>query len=104
MQRSENTEPPGPPRPPAYTLIWMAVAALLVVLVIAVWRGWSESMGETRWMERQLQPQGCRGRRGTKHDEIKRPLLRGVLSLYFHYYHQTRTHLSLEKDCPDTAA
>src|SRR3984893_10277160 len=28
--------------------------------------------------------------------------LRGVLSLYFQYYHQTRTHLSLDKDCPDT--
>jgi transposase InsO family protein len=28
--------------------------------------------------------------------------LRGVLSSYFHYYHQTRTHLSLDKDCPDT--
>ena len=28
--------------------------------------------------------------------------LRGVLSSYFHYYHQTRTHLSLDKHCPDT--
>ena len=28
--------------------------------------------------------------------------LRGVLSSYFQYYHQTRTHLSLDKDCPDT--
>lgn len=28
--------------------------------------------------------------------------LRGVLSSYFHYYHQTRTHLSLDKDCPET--
>jgi putative transposase len=28
--------------------------------------------------------------------------LRGVLSSYFHYYHQARTHLSLDKDCPDT--
>jgi transposase InsO family protein len=28
--------------------------------------------------------------------------LRGVLSSYFHYYHKTRTHLSLDKDCPDT--
>jgi len=26
--------------------------------------------------------------------------LRGVLSSYFHYYHKTRTHLSLDKDCP----
>jgi transposase InsO family protein len=28
--------------------------------------------------------------------------LRGVLSSYFHYYHKTRTHLSLDKDCPET--
>jgi putative transposase len=28
--------------------------------------------------------------------------LRGVLSSYFHYYHKTRTHLSLGKDCPET--
>ena len=28
--------------------------------------------------------------------------LRDVLSSYFQYYHQTRTHLSLGKDCPDT--
>jgi putative transposase len=28
--------------------------------------------------------------------------LRGVLSSYFHYYHETRTHLSLDKDCPET--
>ena len=28
--------------------------------------------------------------------------LRSVLSSYFHYYHQSRTHLSLDKDCPDT--
>src|SRR3982074_979969 len=28
--------------------------------------------------------------------------LRDVLSSYFHYYHRTRTHLSLDKDCPDT--
>jgi putative transposase len=28
--------------------------------------------------------------------------LRGVLSSYFQYYHQTRKHLSLDKDCPDT--
>lgn len=27
---------------------------------------------------------------------------RGVLSSYFHYYHKTRTHLSLNKDCPQT--
>ena len=27
--------------------------------------------------------------------------LRDVLSSYFQYYHQTRTHLSLDKDCPD---
>ena len=26
--------------------------------------------------------------------------LRAVLSSYFHYYHRTRTHLSLNKDCP----
>ena len=26
----------------------------------------------------------------------------GVLSSYFHYYHTTRTHLSLDKDCPQT--
>jgi transposase InsO family protein len=26
--------------------------------------------------------------------------LRAVLSSYFHYYHKTRTHLSLNKDCP----
>src|SRR5665811_947602 len=25
--------------------------------------------------------------------------LRGVLSSYFQYHHQTRTHLSLDKDC-----
>jgi transposase InsO family protein len=28
--------------------------------------------------------------------------LRGVLSEYFQYHHKTRTHLSLDKDCPDT--
>jgi putative transposase len=28
--------------------------------------------------------------------------LRGVLSSYFHYYHNTRTHLSLAKDCPES--
>src|SRR3979411_2229715 len=28
--------------------------------------------------------------------------LHGVLSSYFHYYHKTRTHLSLDKDCPET--
>jgi transposase InsO family protein len=28
--------------------------------------------------------------------------LRGVLSSYFHYYHKTRTHLSLAKDCPES--
>jgi putative transposase len=27
--------------------------------------------------------------------------LRRVLSCYFRYYHQSRTHLSLNKDCPD---
>ena len=27
--------------------------------------------------------------------------LRRVLSSYFHYYHETRTHLSLAKDCPE---
>jgi len=27
--------------------------------------------------------------------------LRRVLSTYIDYYHQTRTHLSLDKDCPD---
>ncbi len=26
--------------------------------------------------------------------------LRGVLKAYFRYYHESRTHLSLEKDCP----
>jgi putative transposase len=28
--------------------------------------------------------------------------LRRVLSTYFQYYHKTRTHLSLDKDCPET--
>jgi putative transposase len=28
--------------------------------------------------------------------------LRRVLSSYFDYYQRTRTHLSLNKDCPDT--
>jgi putative transposase len=28
--------------------------------------------------------------------------LRGVLSSYFQYHHKTRTHLSLDKDCPET--
>ena len=28
--------------------------------------------------------------------------LRSVLSSYFHYYHKTRTHLSLDKDCPES--
>src|SRR3981189_971218 len=28
--------------------------------------------------------------------------LRGVLSSYFHYYHKTRTHLALAKDCPES--
>jgi len=28
--------------------------------------------------------------------------LRRVLSLYLDYYHRTRTHLSLDKDCPDS--
>ena len=28
--------------------------------------------------------------------------LRRVLSSYFHCYHKTRTHLSLDKDCPET--
>ena len=28
--------------------------------------------------------------------------LRRVLSSYFQYHHQTRTHLSLDKDCPET--
>jgi transposase InsO family protein len=28
--------------------------------------------------------------------------LRGLLSSYFHYYHNTRTHLSLGKDCPES--
>jgi putative transposase len=28
--------------------------------------------------------------------------LRGVLSSYFRYYHKTRTHLALDKDCPET--
>ena len=28
--------------------------------------------------------------------------LRGVLSSHFQYHHNTRTHLSLDKDCPQT--
>jgi transposase InsO family protein len=28
--------------------------------------------------------------------------LRRVLSSYFQYHHQSRTHLSLDKDCPET--
>ena len=28
--------------------------------------------------------------------------LRRVLSCYFRYYHKSRTHLSLNKDCPDS--
>ena len=28
--------------------------------------------------------------------------LRRVLSTYIAYYHQTRTHLSLDKDCPES--
>ena len=28
--------------------------------------------------------------------------LRSVLSSYFHYYHKTRTHLALAKDCPES--
>src|SRR5258708_16502436 len=28
--------------------------------------------------------------------------LRRILSSYAHYYHRTRTHLSLDKDCPDS--
>jgi putative transposase len=28
--------------------------------------------------------------------------LRGVLSSYFQYYHKTRTHLALAKDCPES--
>jgi len=28
--------------------------------------------------------------------------LRRVLKSYFHYYHRARTHLSLEKDAPET--
>jgi hypothetical protein len=28
--------------------------------------------------------------------------LRRVLSSYFRYYHEARTHLSLNKDCPET--
>ncbi|MGD0074608.1 MAG: integrase [Candidatus Binataceae bacterium] len=28
--------------------------------------------------------------------------LRCVLSSYVDYYHRTRTHLSLDKDCPDS--
>jgi putative transposase len=28
--------------------------------------------------------------------------LRRVLASYFHYYHKSRTHLSLDKDCPET--
>lgn len=30
------------------------------------------------------------------------PHLRRVLSSYLDYYHRTRTHLSLDKDCPDS--
>jgi putative transposase len=30
------------------------------------------------------------------------PHLRRVLSSYVDYYHRTRTHLSLDKDCPDS--
>jgi hypothetical protein len=33
--------PPTPPRPPANTLVWIVFAALLLVLAIAMWRGWS---------------------------------------------------------------
>jgi putative transposase len=29
--------------------------------------------------------------------------LRHVLSSYFQYYHEARTHLSLDKDCPNHA-
>ena len=29
------------------------------------------------------------------------PHLRNVLSSYFQYHHKTRTHLSLDKDCPE---
>src|SRR6516165_10321914 len=29
--------------------------------------------------------------------------LRRVLSSYFRYYHESRTHLSLDKDCPETS-
>jgi hypothetical protein len=35
------TDPSGPPRPPAYTLIWMVVVGLALMLVIAVLRGWA---------------------------------------------------------------
>jgi hypothetical protein len=28
--------------------------------------------------------------------------LRRILSSYLDYYHRTRTHLSLDKDCPDS--
>jgi putative transposase len=28
--------------------------------------------------------------------------VRRVLSSYFQYYHKSRTHLSLHKDCPET--
>jgi transposase InsO family protein len=28
--------------------------------------------------------------------------LRSVLSSYFQYYHKSRTHLALDKDCPET--
>ena len=34
-----HARPSGPRRPPEYTLIVMVLAALLAVLVIAVWRG-----------------------------------------------------------------
>jgi hypothetical protein len=29
------------PQPPQYTLVWITVAALVLVLVFAAWRGWS---------------------------------------------------------------
>jgi hypothetical protein len=35
------TEPPRAPRRQAHTLVWVVVAALLLVLALAVWRAWS---------------------------------------------------------------
>ena len=34
-------------------------------------------------------------------EDLSEGHLRRILSSYFDYYHRTRTHLSLEKDCPE---